>query len=142
MEVISLVAIILGVLAGFKLLGKAMVMLDSRFDINQSILPYVAFAVVFIIIVVVVSLFGRLIKASISKSFLGRIDQAMGALVGLVKVIFLVSVFIWIMDSMELNFFTQLADSSKLVPLLADIAPVVTSWIGAVFPFFRDVFNR
>ncbi len=142
MEVISLIAIFLGVLAGFKLLGQAMLLLGSRFDVNQSLLPYVAFGVVFVIIVIVVSLLGKLIKASISKSFLGRIDQAMGALVGMVKIIFMISVFIWIADSMELSFFSNLTDHSKLSPLIGDVAPTITSWIGTVVPFFGDVFNK
>lgn len=142
MEVISLLAIFLGVLAGFKLLGKAMVMLGSRFDINQSMLPYIAFGVVFLIIVVAVSLLGQLIKASINKSVLGRIDQAMGALVGMIKIIFMMSVFIWLMDSMELDFFSKLTADSRLTPWLEDVAPRATALVGSVIPFFSDVFHR
>ncbi|HEX5169821.1 MAG TPA: CvpA family protein [Cyclobacteriaceae bacterium] len=142
MEIISLLAIFLGVLAGFKFLGMAMVFLDSRFDISQSVLPFIAFAGVFAIIVILVSLLGRLIKASIGKSFLGSLDQGMGALVGMAKVIFMISVALWIFDSLDLNLFDQAVSNSKLASMLAEIAPGVTSWVGKMIPFFKDIFNR
>jgi membrane protein required for colicin V production len=142
MEIISLFAIFLGVLAGFKLLGNAMILLDSRFDINQSILPYVAFAVVFLIIVIVVNLFGKLVKASIGKSFLGGIDQWLGAVIGLIKGIFMLSVVLWILDSMKLEFLNQVSERSKLLPFIANIAPQITSWVGSIIPFFKDILPR
>jgi membrane protein required for colicin V production len=142
MEIISLLAIFLGVLAGFKLLGNAMILLNSRFDINQSILPYVAFAVVFLIIVIVVNLFGKLIKACIGKSFLGGIDQLLGAVVGLIKGVFMLSVVLWILDSMKLEFLNQFNQRSKLLSVIAEIAPQITSWVGSIFPFFEDILPR
>lgn len=141
MEVISLLAILLGILAGFKFMGMAMIFLDSRFDINQSILPFIAFAAVFIIIVILVSLLGRLIKASISRSLLGQMDQAMGALVGIVKVLFMISVALWIFDSLELTFFKQAFSDSRFTPWLADIAPSIASWLGDLIPFFKGILN-
>ncbi len=141
MEVISLVAILLGILAGFKFMGMAMVFLDSRFEINQSILPFIGFATVFVIIVILVSLLGRLIKASISRSLLGQLDQAMGMLVGMVKVLFMISVAIWIFDSLELTVFKQAISNSKIAPWLADVAPTIATWLGDMIPFFKDVFN-
>lgn len=142
MEVISLLAIFLGVLAGFKLLGNAMILLNDRFEINETILPYVAFAVVFLIIVIIVNLFGRLIKASIGKSILGGIDQLLGAVVGLVKGVFMLSIVIWILDSMKLEFLNQLNARSKLLPVIAEIAPQITSWVGSIIPFFKDILPR
>jgi membrane protein required for colicin V production len=142
MEIISLLAIFLGVLAGFKLLGNAMILLNSRFDINQSILPYVAFAVVFLIIVIVVNLFGKLIKASIGKSFIGGIVQLLGAVVGLIKGVFMLIVVLWILDSMKLEFLNQFNQRSKLLSVIAEIAPQITSWVGSIFPFFKDILPR
>ena len=140
MEVISLVAIILGILGGFKLLGNAMLMLGRNFEINDGILPYLAFAVVFAIIVIVVSLLGRIIKSSIDKSFLGRIDQAMGALVSVIKVAFLISVVIWILESMNVDLIEKWSQNSKLYPAIAGLAPTITSWISNIIPAFREVF--
>jgi membrane protein required for colicin V production len=45
----SLLAIFLGILAGFKLMGAAMLTLKDYYAIDDKILPYVAFAAVFLL---------------------------------------------------------------------------------------------
>ena len=142
MEIITFLAIVLGILGGFKLLGQAMLMLDNNFKINGSVLPYVAFAVVFIIIVIAVSLLGRFIKSSIDKSFLGRIDQAMGAFIGIFKLLFVVSVGIWIIGSLSVTFPESWTDESWLFPFVAGFAPTLVSWIGEIIPVFRNILDR
>src|SRR4051812_31565077 len=78
LELFSLLGIFLGILGGFKLMGWAMVLLSDKFNIDKKVLPYLAFAVVFIGIVIGVSLLGKMLKLSIDKSFLGKADQAAG----------------------------------------------------------------
>jgi membrane protein required for colicin V production len=140
MELFSFLAIVLGVLGGFKLMGQAMILLTNKFNVDKVVLPYIAFGVVFIIIVIVVTLLGRLIKASIDKNFLGRVDQAAGALLGMLKVTFLVSVAIWIMNSLRVDTFDRWAEGSRLYPKVASFAPMVTNVIGKFVPVFKDIF--
>lgn len=140
MELFSFAALLLGVLGGFKLMGWAMLFIAEQFDIAEKMLPYVAFAVVFIVIVIVVRLLGKMIKVSIDKTFLGRIDELAGAFLGLFKTIFLLSVVIWIIEALHLNLPNGWVDDSWLFPYVEVFAPVITSWISEIFPVFRDVF--
>jgi membrane protein required for colicin V production len=142
MEVISLLAIFLGVVAGFKFLGMAMVFLDNRFEINKSILPFVAFAAVFVIIMFLVSLLGRVIKGSMGKSVLGQFDQILGGVVGIAKTVFMLSVVLWIVDSLEWDFFENMVSDSRLATVLSEVAPSITAWVGELIPFVRDIFNK
>ena len=139
MSVVTLLAIILGVIGGFMLLGKAMVMLRSSFDLNESILPYVAFGVVFIIIMIVVSLIGKIIKASISITFLGNIDQIMGGLMGLIKTTFMISVSLWIINSIGDDPLKNLRKDSFLYGAIGDFAPNLTTLLGNIVPEVGDV---
>ena len=82
MELISLAAIMLGVFGGFKLMSAGMIFLQERFHADKSTLPYISFIVIFIIIVILVQLLGRMIKNSLDKTFLGSVDQSMGAALG------------------------------------------------------------
>jgi membrane protein required for colicin V production len=140
MTLFSFLAIILGVLGGFKLMGWAMVLLSGRFDLDERILPYAAFGTVFIAIVIVVRLLGNMIKLSIDKSFLGRADQIAGAFLGFFKMAFMLSVLLWILDSLHLNFPERWSKDSVILPQVATFAPVIADWIGEIFPVFRDVF--
>ena len=71
-------------LLGFKLMGSAMVLLARNYNVDEKVLPYLAFGVVFVIIVIVVNVIGRFIKASIDKPILGGADRIVGAILGMV----------------------------------------------------------
>jgi len=140
MELFSLLGIILGVLGGFKLMGMVLIYLSNEFNIDEKVLPYIAFAIVFIVIVVLVMLVGRALKASIDKTFLGKVDESMGGILGLFKTAFLLSVAIWLLQSFHYQFPEHWTADSKILPRVAKIAPAVTHWIGQFIPFFHDIF--
>lgn len=141
MELFSLAAIVLGVIGGFKLMGHAILLLDAKFNIDKTILPYIAFAVVFIAILIAVKLVGRLLKASINKTFLGTVDQVAGAALGLIKTIFLLSVTFWILDAMDLELPETWTANSWLLPRIESFAPAVATWLAEYVPAFDDVFT-
>ncbi len=138
-EFFSLLGVILGILGGFKLMGIVMVMLDDRFNINEKVLPYVAFGVVFVIIAILVAVVGNMLKASVSKTALGPVDGFVGAMVGLVRSAFMISVLIWIADAFKFSVLNQWGKDTVVYPALARFAPKITEWLGHVIPFFRDV---
>jgi len=138
-ELFSLLGVFLGIIGGFKLMGIAMVMLAGRFNIDEKVLPYVAFAVVFVVIVVIVGLLGQMIKSSVRQTTLGGADQFVGAGLGLVRAAFMLSVAIWIADALRFKALDNWADDSLFYPALAGFAPKVTDWVGDLIPFFRDV---
>ncbi len=142
MELISLVAIILGVLGGFKLMGLGMIFLEERFNADKSTLPYLSFAVIFIIIVILVRFLGNLIKHSIDKSFLGTVDQVMGGFLGSFKTLFMLSIVIWIMDSLKFSPKTEWVEGSWLYPFTALLAPRTADWIGGFIPIFKEIFRQ
>ena len=142
MELISLIAIILGVLGGFKLMGLGMIFLQENFNADKSVLPYLSFAVIFVIIVVLVRLLGNMVKHSIDKSFLGTIDQVMGGALGAFKTLFLLSIVIWIMDSFKFSPKTSWTEGSFLYPFTALLAPRTADWIGGFLPAFKEIFRQ
>ena len=137
----SFVAIILGVLGGFKLMGQAMILLGQNYKVDASVLPYLAFAVVFVIIVVCVSLLGRIIKAAIQKSLLGVADQVTGAFFGIAKTAFMLSVIIWIIDSLNVKLPDQSIANSWLLPAVANFGKRMTDWIAVLLPFLGDALS-
>ena len=141
MELFSFAALLLGVLGAFKLMGYAMVFLNEEFEINKTVLPYLAFAVVFIAILIAVKLLGRIIKVSIDKTFLGQVDQVAGAGLGLLKAAFLLSVSLWILDALDFELPERWTSNSWLLPRIESFAPQVTVWLGHFLPFFNDIFT-
>ncbi len=142
MELISFIAILLGVLGGFKLMGVGMIFLQEKFNADKSTLPYLSFAVIFVIIVVLVNLLGRIVKTSIDKTFLGTADQAMGAALGGFKTLFMLSIALWIADSLKFTPKEEWTNGSWLYPFTALLAPRTADWIGGFLPVFREIFRQ
>ena len=134
-ELFTLLGIILGVLAG-------MLMLDEHYEINKHVLPYVAFGVVFLLVVVGISLLGKVFKSSLEKTILGSVDKIMGGLLGILKMAFMVSVLIWLFGALSIHVPETYDNGSWLYPTIARFAPAVTSWIGEIFPVFSDLFGQ
>ncbi len=142
MELFSVVAIVLGIFGGFKLMGEGMILLQGRFNADTEYLPYISFIVIFIVIVIVVNLLGKLIRHSMDKSFLGRVDQWMGLSLGVFKTLFMMSVAIWLMDSLKFSLKDEWTAGSWLYPFTATLAPKLASWAGNLVPFFKEIFRQ
>jgi len=142
MELISLTAIVLGVFCGFKLMGEGMLFLQDKFNADKSTLPYLSFIMIFIVVVVLVNILGRVVKASINKTFLGSADQAMGGILGVFRTLFMLSIAIWIMDSIKFTPKASWTDDSWLYPFTANLAPRAANWFGGFIPIFKDIFPQ
>lgn len=141
-ELFTLLGIILGVLSGFKLMGAAMLMLDEHYDINERVLPYVAFGVVFLIVVIGITLLGNFFKAALEKTMLGSVDKLAGAVLGILKTAFMLSVLIWVTGSLNITLPERFTNNAWLYPTVSHFAPAVTSLIGEIFPVFGDLFGQ
>lgn len=70
LELISIAAILIGLLAGFKLMSWIMMDLEEKFHIDAKVLPYIAFATVFFIIVFSVNLLTKYISPKVNHEYL------------------------------------------------------------------------
>jgi len=142
LELFFLLAIILGVFIGFKLMGAGVDYLDHKFNADKELLPYISFAIIFLIVMMVVSLIGKSIKGSLDKTFLGKIDALAGAALGFVKYAFGISVMIWLIEAFEISFPEGWKEESTLYPLAAKVAPMLSEYFGEFLPFFKGTFKQ
>lgn len=142
MELFFLLALVAGVLFGFKLMGWGVEMLTKKFNADTTILPYISFLIIFLLVVVLVIFIGNRIKNSMDKTFLGRMDALAGALLGLLKYTFSLSIILWLLESFKFDWLSDWTADSKLYPLIAPVAPGVSSFFGDFLPFFKETFKH
>lgn len=142
MELFFLVALVAGVLVGFKLMGWGVEVLAREFNADTKVLPYLSFLIIFGLVLMLVLFIGHRIKNSLDKTFLGRVDAVAGAMLGVLKYAFSISVIIWIFESFELNWLSSLANDSVLYPWVASVAPGIASFFGDFLPFFKETFRQ
>jgi membrane protein required for colicin V production len=142
MELFFLLAIVVGVFAGFKLMGLGMDYLNQKFNADKEVLPYISFLLIFVIVLLIVIFIGGRIKKSMDKTFLGRMDEIAGAILGLVKYAFSISILLWLVDSFKINLPSDWVNDSVLYPVVAQVAPTAASFFGDFLPFFKETFRQ
>jgi membrane protein required for colicin V production len=140
-EIFSVVAIFLGVLFGFKLMGATMVYLEEEFFIDEFALPYIAFGAVFFLIVFCVNLVAKIIMDKFPDGLLGMVDPYAGAILGLIRTTFMLSLVLWILDSLKIHFPEEWIGESWVFPMVSNFAPDTFKGIGNLIPFFSDIVN-
>lgn len=142
MGLITLLALVLGVFGAFKLTGEGMIFLQDSFHADKDTLPYITFLLIFVMIVILVTWLGKAIRQSIDKTFLGRVDEIFGSLLGAFKTLFMISVALWILDSFKHSLDNEWTEGSYLYPFTAHLAPTLARWVAQFVPFLQEIFPR
>ena len=142
MELFFLVAILLGVFAGFKLMSMGMEILQREWNADKKFLPYISFAVIFILVLVLTIFVGTRIKNSLDDTFLGKVDAIAGALLGVTKYAFCLSVIFWLANSVKISLPNTWTSGSYLYPLTAKFAERTSGYLGNFIPFFKEIFRQ
>jgi membrane protein required for colicin V production len=137
--VITFLAFIIGILAGFKLMHTAIVYLEAHIS-NTQILPFIAFLVVFALVFVGIILLGKFLKSALDYTFLGRFDSLGGGAFGLFRTAFMISLLFWLIDVIRVDFFFGLFKDSILYSKMVTLAPTIVDWVSTVIPF-QDFFK-
>ncbi|MBN8576356.1 MAG: CvpA family protein [Cytophagales bacterium] len=141
-ELFFLLALVAGVLVGFKLMGWGVEVLAHKFNADTKVLPYISFLLIFILVLLLVMFIGNRIKNSLDKTFLGRVDAMAGMLLGVLKYTFGMSVLIWIIESFGWSWLETQAQGSALYAVVARVAPGAASFFGDFLPFFKETFRQ
>jgi membrane protein required for colicin V production len=126
-EVVSIIAFVLAIIVAFKFLGEATFWLGQYIQnpLTQRILPYMGFAVLFLPIVFIINKIGWLLRSKTKASLVGNVDSAAGAIVGACTWAIGVSVVLWVLAGVGVQFDKKPKQSSILYPYISPIAPKV-----------------
>ena len=140
MEIAGLLALVLGLFGAFQLVDWGVgLLVYFQIDAGESLLPIVAFVILFVLILVSIYFLGRFIKAVLHITPLGIIDSLMGGLVGVVKWAFGISLAIWVMRAFEVEVGDDALNNSLVLPYIAQLAPLFIEFIVMGIPYFYDL---
>ena len=137
-----LLAIVLGVFLGFKLMAMGVLYLHNHFNADLVYLPYISFAIIFVGVIVLVMFIGNRFKNSMDKTFLGKLDAIAGALLGVAKYTFCLSILFWLLSSLTISFPTNWTSHSFLYPITVKFAAQINATVGNFAPFVKGIFKQ
>lgn len=128
----TLAALILGIIGAIKFSGATSVFLAKNLNIGTTYLPMVSFAITFIGIIIAIHFLARIIDKLLSAVALGGINRIAGAIFGLAKYGFIISVILIILNYIDnqVHFLPkEKTEKSLLYEPVAQFAPTVIPYI-------------
>ena len=138
-EIIGLVALILAIIGGLKLVQWGGEFLRNTFDIDSIWLPVITFILIFLIILLIVYSIGSMLKHAVHLTLLGSVDRLAGSVLGIIKWAFGLSVIIWFFSNIGFVFPEEMSANTFVYPQIYDFAPMVFGYLSSLFPFIGEV---
>ncbi|TCZ72751.1 CvpA family protein [Flaviaesturariibacter aridisoli] len=141
LAVFSFLAFVVGLAAALKLSAVVAAYLGSSTNVSARWLPVLAFALVFVGVLLLVRLGAKLIEGALNVVLLGWANKLGGVLFYALLYGFVFSILLFWADGLHL-LRDDLKKSSVTWPVLQPLAPKIIGGLGAVLPFFRHLFDE
>ena len=139
--VFSIVAYIIGIAAALKLSAVVAVHLQKNITVSGKWLPFISFAIVFLVVVILVNWGGKLIEKTFEMVFLGWANKLAGVLLYLILYTIILSVLLFYAEKINL-FEPATIQQSVTYPYIRPWAPKVIEGFGSIIPLFKDSFTQ
>jgi membrane protein required for colicin V production len=110
---------------------------SSFFDFGAVIV----FIVLFILLSILIKAGAKAIKNVIDFTFLGTVDNLLGALAGVLKTAFILSIVFWVLDSVGFNVVEKYSEDTIIFQYIVGIGPTVFEWLSNLIPLVRDLID-
>ncbi len=142
-QLATLAALLLGILGAVMFSDITSSLIIKKFDISGQYLPIISFAVTFVVIVIAVHLFARMLNKLIDAIALGIVNRLLGVLFSVLKIAFIVSIILVLINKAD-NKYNFIPDETKENSLfykpLSNFAPMIFPYLN--FDKIREKFEE
>ncbi len=141
MAVFSIAAFIIGLAAALKLSAYVAVYLEKNIEANSKWLPFLSFALVFLVVVILVNWAGKAVEKTFEMAFLGAANRLGGALIYVLLYTIIYSVLLFYAEKIKV-LTPESIRQSIVFPYIRPWAPFILDGIGKIIPWFKDSFAQ
>ena len=139
--IFSIIAFILGLAAALKLSVVVAGYLNESINVSAKWLPFLAFAIVFFVVVILIRLCAKMIEKAFQVMLLGLLNRIAGIFLYAVLYIIILSIFIFYTEKLQL-LQPSTIHSSVTYNFLKPWGPEIMDNFGKVIPWFKDMFSQ
>ena len=139
--VFSIIAFIIGLAAALKLSTAVANYLKDSISVSAKWMPFIAFALVFFIVIILVRLGAKLIEKAFQAVMLGWLNRIGGILLYAALYLIILSIFIFYAEKLQL-LQPAAIESSQTYPFIKPWGPKVMDNFGRLIPVFKDMFTE
>lgn len=137
----SFVAYLVGLAAALKLSTLMADYIGTNVDVSQRWLPFLAFFLVFVIVVLLVRLGAKAIEGAMRLMLLGWLNRLGGVVLYLLLYFFIFSILLFY--ATQLHWLKEKTiRASVTYDFIEPFAPTIMDILGGVIPFFRHMFDE
>lgn len=137
----SLVSVIIGLAAAVKLSAAVAGYVGEAVKVSEEWLPVIAFALVFLVVVVLIRLGANAIEKAIEVVMLGWLNKLAGILLYVIIYTLVFSVLLFYAEQMKL-IQPETIEKSVTYSYVQPWGPKVIDGLGSVIPFFKNMFDE
>lgn len=139
-EIFSFLAFFIGLFVSIKLTVPIAKVIFEGSDYFQALTVGV-FIALFLIVIVVINLAAKIIKKAVDLTFIGFFDNILGSIAAIFKWAFMISMVIWVLDSVGFNLPAEWIEGSIFYAHVEGLGPVVFRWLADLLPFIKDMID-
>jgi membrane protein required for colicin V production len=139
-ELFAILAFIFGLYAAIEFTAPVSIKYFGNSD-YFSIVSIGIFILIFLGLTLIINLLAKLLKKAVDFTFLGTFDNLLGAAIGVFKWALIMSVIIWIINSVGLKLSGEKIDESRIFPYIEEVGPRTFKFVSGLIPFFNDIFD-
>jgi membrane protein required for colicin V production len=137
--VFSFIAFIVGLVAALKLSTVVAAYLDDSVNVSARWLPFLSFALVFLVVVLLVRLLAAVVESTVEMAMMGWVNRIAGVMLYVILYIVIFSVLLFFATQMSF-FDEETLSQSVSYKYISPAGPLVIDAIGSLLPWFRDMF--
>ena len=140
-EIFMIIGLVLGLYLAFKFSNLLNGWMSKIADANSTVIPYLSFLIVFAAILLIMIFLAKLLEKILSISSLNVFNKIAGAVLGIAKFAFIISVILWLLKSLEphWNFINdETKKESRLYEPVLKTASFVTPALQDIKEEFRE----
>lgn len=134
LSLLSIVAFFVAMLMAFQLMDWGAMYLAKHVDNLTFMLPFVAFLMIFLGVLISLRVLAFLVKKSLDITLLGTIDNVAGAFLGMFKTVFILSLLLWMAESFQFKVSEKWAKESTGYTYVQPIAPFTVGLLDNYTP--------
>lgn len=139
---VGLFAYVIGIIGAFKLTQIGIDFLIIYFPHMPKLLPFISFVLIFLLISSGIYILGLIAKKALNFSiFAGTLDNIMGAAIGLLQWIFMLSIVIWLIKQADFAMLKTYFEGSLVFSYLEPLAPKIVEKLTLILPFGDHLFQ-
>ncbi len=110
---------------------------SSFFDL----IAIVVFILLFVLLSFLIKLGAKSMKNVVDFTLLGVVDNFFGAVAGVFKSAFIISIIFWVIESVGVDVVDRYSDDTVIFPYIVGMGPTVFEWLSGLIPLIRDLID-